>query len=137
MNKGYHVVVCPICSMLEIVKRRLACGGYICLSTPNADSVLSRIWGKITGADYPPHHLFRWSKKALEVLLARCGFKVVTRVTNQPAITDLIPDVLRLFAPSFFSSKMVMRLSDSICCSSCLLLICWWADWSRRGEGSW
>jgi 2-polyprenyl-3-methyl-5-hydroxy-6-metoxy-1,4-benzoquinol methylase len=64
----------------------LKADGSIVLSTPNPDrfwlGVQREVW------DYPPHHLIRFSKQGLNILLARCGFKVI-RQLDEPAPSNV------------------------------------------------
>jgi 2-polyprenyl-3-methyl-5-hydroxy-6-metoxy-1,4-benzoquinol methylase len=82
---------------LRAVRRRLAPDGSIAFSVPNNDSPLLGVYRLLTGAiDVPPHHLTRWSRKALTVLLARGGFRVQALVPLHPALSDLAGDVCRV-----------------------------------------
>ena len=79
------------------VRRHLADRGYIAFSVPNNDSPLIRLYRKATRIiDYPPHHLTRWSKKAVKRLLEGGGFDVVELISLQPTITDIVPDACRI-----------------------------------------
>lgn len=57
---------------LREVKTLLKDGGYIALSVP-----YNRRWPFREFNDYPPHHLTRWTEKALQLFLERNGFKVI------------------------------------------------------------
>lgn len=54
------------------IRERLSRGGWFVLSTPNRDR-----WPKFHYSwDDPPHHLTRWSERALRGMLERNGFRV-------------------------------------------------------------
>ncbi len=82
---------------LQEVRRHLVYRGHIALSVPNNDSPMIRLYRKATRViDYPPHHLTRWSKKALRRLLEAGGFEIVQMVSLEPSVTDIIPDACRI-----------------------------------------
>jgi len=113
-------IICFFCTMEHLenpheifdeVEKHLASDGYICFSTPNNDSILNKIWGKITKVDYPPHHLIRWNKKATEIFLALHGFEIVYRKTSERSLTDTIPDLFKLYTPLFIPTSILLKLS--------------------------
>lgn len=101
--------------MLEEIKKYLHPYGYICISVPNNDSTLNKIWRVITKADYPPHHLTRWSAKAIEIFLQHHNFEILTRKTCEPRLTDIIPDFLKIYAPRSIKATTVMKISGITC----------------------
>ena len=97
------------------IKRYLSSEGYIIFSAPNNGSVLQKIYRKITRIiDYPPQHLIRWNKKSIEIFLALHGCEIVLRKTCEPTITDIIPDIYKLYSPAIISSKFVMNFNNNI-----------------------
>jgi 2-polyprenyl-3-methyl-5-hydroxy-6-metoxy-1,4-benzoquinol methylase len=82
---------------LAAVRDHLTANGGVALSVPNNDSCLLRIYRKLTGMiDRPPHHLTRWSKRAIAYLLREQGFEVAKLAVLPPSFTDLIPDTCRI-----------------------------------------
>ena len=69
--------------LLDAVKRNLASGGVFILSTPNA----LRYGGVVEIWDYPPNHLFRFSKNSLISFLERNNFKV-EEIVEEPLNVD-------------------------------------------------
>jgi len=96
---------------LEEVKKYLKFNGYISFSTPN-NSLLQKIYRKITAViDYPPQHLLRWNEKSIRIFLGLYGFEIVYRKTCEPSLTDIIPDLFKLYTPSFIPTPILVRLS--------------------------
>lgn len=67
------------------VKTMLKPGGTIALSVPNRERVLD----SLGEGDYPPHHLTRWSKKALRIFLEKNGFEVRTLKVKEFTVDDV------------------------------------------------
>jgi SAM-dependent methyltransferase len=67
-------------SLLCDLRASIATGGWLILSTPNRDR-----WPLREFVDYPPHHLTRWSRRALREAAERAGFKVEVLETTSRA----------------------------------------------------
>lgn len=81
---------------LRDLKKYLHPGGHISFSVPNRDSTLNSLYRKLVpDIDYPPHHLTRWSKRAVEDFLKREGFSLECLKTAAPTVSDQVFDVLR------------------------------------------
>ena len=59
---------------LQIIYKKLRPGGEIVLGTPNADSLISRLFGKLWYNLDIPRHLFVFSPKTLSKIVTRAGF---------------------------------------------------------------
>lgn len=64
--------------LVQSVKKILNPGGYFALSLPNRD----RYYSTTLDFDYPPNHLTRWSKKAIQNFLTKNGFTVLKHKTT-------------------------------------------------------
>lgn len=73
---------------LKKVSDLLISGGYIALSTPNANRITVRLHMR-EHFDYPPHHLTRWEPATLYRFIESQGFKIMSH--------DLSPQILRSF----------------------------------------
>lgn len=84
-------------AFLRVARARLREGGAIALSVPNNDSPLLTAYRRLTRRiDVPPHHLTRWTKKALSHLLTREGFRVLSWSVLPPTFSDLVLDACRM-----------------------------------------
>lgn len=63
----------PLAFVTE-AKARLKPGGRLFLGVPNRESYLARL--RDFPLDLPPHHVTRWSRRALETLAERAGLQV-------------------------------------------------------------
>jgi 2-polyprenyl-3-methyl-5-hydroxy-6-metoxy-1,4-benzoquinol methylase len=71
--------------LLQDIKKLLAPGGYVIISTPNMD----RLTGIYEDEDLPPHHFWRWHPHTLQFTLERNGF-TVTKLVPEPFEKDFI-----------------------------------------------
>lgn len=76
---------------LPLVRSMVNSDGYIALSVPNRERTIDTI-GCLDG---PPHHLTRWTGKALRCVLQSEGFDVV-RLKAKPIEANDLSSVLRL-----------------------------------------
>lgn len=60
-------VINPVDHMKKMVDL-LQVGGYLFISVPNRNGVMSHIENRCRSLDFPPHHFTRWSKQSLEKL---------------------------------------------------------------------
>lgn len=67
------------------VRNLLRTKGHIALSVPNRDRTLDP-FGE---ADYPPHHLTRWSKSCLSAFLERNGFEIIKCIVKKLDPNDI------------------------------------------------
>ena len=76
---------------LSMARRLTRAGGYLAVSVPYRDRrpAMTYHW------DYPPHHLTRWSKKAITHLFARLDLEVIVLRTGWIAMETIIPELLR------------------------------------------
>lgn len=71
---------------LSKMRELLSLEGTLIISVPNRERVGEKSLYKIPG-NYPPNHLTRWNKKALDFLLRKAGFKkVVVKPLAPPTI---------------------------------------------------
>ena len=100
-------------TFIENVKKLLKGDGIIAFSVPNGESRLQKIYRRLTRyIDYPPQHLTRWKGKTIDVFLEKHGFKKILYETSQPSITDIASDMIKLFTPTFISSKTMMKIQS-------------------------
>lgn len=71
--------------LLQDIKKLLAPGGYVVVSTPNLD----RITGVAEDEDLPPHHFWRWHPRTLQFTLEHNGF-TVTRFVRESMDKDFL-----------------------------------------------
>ncbi|WP_455387805.1 class I SAM-dependent methyltransferase [Petrachloros mirabilis] len=72
---------------LSQIKTLLSRSGFIVFSVPNPDRYtvfFEREWW-----DYPPHHLTRFSKRGLSLLLERAGFEIVCSIDKPTDESDV------------------------------------------------
>ena len=72
---------------LSDLKALLSWSGVIVFSVPNPDRYAVSLEGKWW--DYPPHHLTRFSKQGLLLLLERAGFEVVSSIDRPTDESDV------------------------------------------------
>lgn len=83
-------------SFLGMLKGYLRPGGRISFSIPNRDSRLNSLYRRLVpGIDFPPHHLTRWSKQAVQKAMDLHGFRIDVLKPLRPSLSDQIFDVLR------------------------------------------
>jgi hypothetical protein len=64
------------------------------------DSWCSHLWATVTkGNDFPPNHYTRWSKKSLEMFLARYKLSLVFRSVCPASVMDNAGDIARNLSP--------------------------------------
>jgi SAM-dependent methyltransferase len=137
-----------LCSLNKVLKP----GGQLCLSVPGF-----RRWPVLFHpvVDAPPHHLTLWTEEALQRLLGRAGFRVLTLRAKPLQVDDLgvhlkwrLQEVLRKFQrapggemagknsslaakpPELTRSQMVHRLAKGG-----LAPICWALRFNPRAGG--
>ncbi len=59
---------------LRMVRELLKDGGYVAGSVPNRESFTWKLYSKFYPGDFPPHHLLRFSQRALETAFKKAGF---------------------------------------------------------------
>ena len=78
---SFHVLE-HVSDPLSFAKNMCACAkpdGRIVLSVPNRDrTYLPETWGELEALEFPPHHVTRWSERALTELARRAGMSVET-----------------------------------------------------------
>lgn len=82
---------------IDIVQRAfkmLTPGGLLVLTTPDADSLWAKAWGKHWHAFVPPQHLFYFSEANLSRLIEAQGFSIVHTAHHGKWFT--IPYIMRL-----------------------------------------
>lgn len=62
---------------IEKISRDLKPGGYLFLTTGDIGSLMAKIRGKKWRLIHPPTHLFYFSPKTIEKLLAKYGFRII------------------------------------------------------------
>lgn len=72
--------------MLREVCERLAPGGEVWISCPNASSWARRVFGRSWINWHPPFHLVHFSRRTLSESLSRAGFEVASVETRTPAL---------------------------------------------------
>lgn len=86
---------------LNVAKDLLASRGFLALSVPNRCR-----WQKgIEPLDYPPNHLTRWSPTALQNLLEREGFEVLS-MRQEPLGSRRAAQVLSMATPTGLVSRV-------------------------------
>jgi len=68
-------------AMLDGIGGLLAPGGALVITVPDAEGPVRYYQDALT--DIPPHHVTRWTARAFEACLPRCGFDI-TRITHDP-----------------------------------------------------
>jgi SAM-dependent methyltransferase len=63
--------------VLQLAQRNLRAGGHILITTGDWGSALSRLMGSSWRLMTPPQHLFFFSRRTMELILARAGFRIV------------------------------------------------------------
>lgn len=83
---SFHVLE-HVADPLSFARSMCACakpGGRIVLSVPNRDRTYRpETWGELEALEFPPHHVTRWSERALTEL-ARLAGASVERVATEP-----------------------------------------------------
>ncbi|MEM4620694.1 MAG: class I SAM-dependent methyltransferase, partial [Desulfurococcaceae archaeon] len=76
---------------LETIKSMLKPGGYIAGSVPNRESLIVKMYRRISPqTDFPPNHFLRFSKSTLISLLERTNFCDVKVETTPVKVSGLI-----------------------------------------------
>lgn len=102
---SFHVLEhqCAFVDFLERVKKLLVPGGYVVLGIPNRN-----MWKNLSEWnpwwDSPPHHLTRWSARALHSFVERGGFSVVL-VSEAPVSLS--------YARVLISSSLLRSIQDA------------------------
>ena len=96
--------------MLAQVRRLLRPGGEVWISCPNADSLWRRVFGRGWVNWHVPYHLWHFSPRTLEAVLARAGFRLTALKTFTPALW-LAQSLL--YQPGLEGSGRVSRLLRS------------------------
>jgi len=91
--------------IMKCVKNNLKPNAIIAFSVPNRNRATD-ILGLRTPSDFPPNHLTRWSKRAIETLCERHGFKVKVK---EVAPLDPEPFPLAL-VQKFFNLRLLGNL---------------------------
>lgn len=91
------------------IKRLLKKGGLLVLNTPNAHSYLARVRGAHWSAISPPAHVHLWNLEALNQLMERSGFALVTYETFGRGLLIGICNKIGRFIP--FLRSVSERLS--------------------------
>lgn len=73
-------------AMLAAIHQRLAPGGRLCLSLPNAASVLRERFGKDWINWHVPFHITHFSAERLSALLGECGYRIDAVRNVTPAL---------------------------------------------------
>jgi 2-polyprenyl-3-methyl-5-hydroxy-6-metoxy-1,4-benzoquinol methylase len=80
-------------AMLSQLKNLLTRDGYIVITTPNMDSLwskITRLTSEVTGLPWssltPPHHQQNFTQKSLKLLIENLGFRVVSKYTSSHSI---------------------------------------------------
>jgi 2-polyprenyl-3-methyl-5-hydroxy-6-metoxy-1,4-benzoquinol methylase len=76
MNHVIEHIANPF-DLLNESYRILACGGYLCIATPNIQSLGHGIFGKYWLALDPPRHLYLWNCANLKQAVKKAGFHIV------------------------------------------------------------
>lgn len=92
-----HVVDGP--ALLAFAHSRLASGGVLYLTTPNADSLNRRMLGVQWDGVGPPDHRTLWTTRGLSDVLARTGFTDLRLKTEGLSPVDLLQRLRRLRSP--------------------------------------
>ncbi|MEK7641478.1 MAG: class I SAM-dependent methyltransferase [Patescibacteria group bacterium] len=86
-------------SFIAHTKQFMVKNGTLILSTPNADSIYRRIFGRAWAHWHIPYHQHILTSRAIGILLARHGFEVISKRTVSPT-TWMIHTLNRLrFTP--------------------------------------
>jgi len=102
-------------SILNEIYRILDKNGYVVIEVPNSKSPLMKIYRPSTRyIDYPPQHLTRWNKKSISLFLTLHKFKLIYYATSKPSLSDIIPDIMKIYAPGFISTKTMIKISAII-----------------------
>lgn len=64
---------------IDKIKSLLKPQGHIALSVPNRDMMVNPLGEQ----DYPPHHMTRWSEKAVQTMLRAHGFSIISQETKK------------------------------------------------------
>ncbi len=86
---------------LRSLKKILKEEGYIVFSVPNRN----RICPSAHWADYPPHHLTRWSRQSIIRNLERSGFKVVKSIISPISAEQLMYAIGIYFGTIYLQKK--------------------------------
>ncbi|MGC2432892.1 MAG: class I SAM-dependent methyltransferase [Desulfobaccales bacterium] len=73
-------------AMLAQVRRLLGPGGVVWISCPNAWSLWRRVFGRAWVNWHVPYHLWHFSPRTLEVVLARAGLRLTEVKSFTPAL---------------------------------------------------
>lgn len=79
---------------IDAARSLLKSGGILIMGTPNRERTFEHAKGPRAALDNPPHHLSRWSKRALTAFLIKHGFEI-TEIGDLPMPIPLISLLLR------------------------------------------
>jgi SAM-dependent methyltransferase len=85
--------------LLETASRLLRTGGLLYLTTPAGDGVNGRVLGASWTTMAPPEHLALFSRRGLDQLLAKAGFRVVDATTTGINPFELLSAARRRLRP--------------------------------------
>ena len=83
---------------ISSVNKLVKPGGLVMMSVPNMERASRKLWKEIW--DMPPHHLVRYSREGLKILLDECGFDTVK--------TELEPGNI-MIQVIFFIEELVIK----------------------------
>jgi len=97
----------------EIIKQSyclLQQGGAIIITVPSADAMF--LQEKILGhADMPPHHINKWTKKSLSIVLENNGFEVKSYVEEKKSFKNIRSKVhMKILANSGIKGSLTSQL---------------------------
>ncbi len=69
---------------LELLYRMLVPGGHLGISVPDETRTSLRLGLPRFPQDYPPHHLTRWTPRALRYALEHAGFRILSHLSLPP-----------------------------------------------------
>jgi len=97
-------------NFVEKIHKLLAPGGYLIMSVPNKERLAVKLRRR-EGWDYPPHHITRWSRHTINILLEAAGF-----INISVTISDITRSGLGfIFLPAKIHHQIVkQRLNAAI-----------------------
>jgi 2-polyprenyl-3-methyl-5-hydroxy-6-metoxy-1,4-benzoquinol methylase len=106
--------------MLAAIYRLLNPGGIVCISCPNSQSWLRKIFGRYWSNWHVPFHLTHFSQKTLTDLLTRNHFVVKKLENSTPALWVAHSIITRLF---FIPGKVTSQLRSAPLVAGMILAI--------------
>ena len=120
---------------LAAAHARLAPGGELWLSLPNAASALRPVFGRHWINWHVPFHLTHFTPDRLAALLAETGFAPVELRTTSPALWVAMSVIARLWPGRIERLRAPLLVAPLAAAARGLLFpLFWWWDRRRRGD---